>query len=195
MNQGDYLIWAAGRIDDNVVLNEIEGFDEVSDLNRGVPQGGKFPSAARYTMNDDFPDNTVLTDSLFNTDDLIVGSERLKELLDKRKVTKVEYLPIKVVNHKKKPVGKNYFIIHPVDPVDCLDKGKSGVTFGKIAKTTVKSVDKLVLDPKKLGPDRELFRIANFPVVTLVRRDLAKAMDAAGFTGVRWVELTAYPED
>ena len=40
-----------------------------------------------------------------------------------------------------------------------------------------------------------MFRLKRFWDITLVRRDLANAITAAGFTGVEWLEVSNYQED
>jgi hypothetical protein len=190
----DYVIWTSGRINNYVVLETLHGVDKLYEVKRGIPRAASFPADARYTMHPDWPTNTVLTDNLINTDALVVASARLADFLRARGVTHTEYLPVTILNHKKRPTGKDYFIVNPVEPVDCLDVAKSGVTWSLFDGTIVDSVQRLVLDPKRCDPDRELFRIAKFADVTLVSRELAKAMDAQGFTGNRWLELSAYPE-
>ena len=191
----DYVLWVSRNVDHAAVLGTLHGVDKQYELNDGVPRAATWTAAARYTMNPDFPHDTLLTDALINTDQLVVGSDRLKKFLEGRKVNEVEYLPVTVMNHKNRPAGTDYFIINPIHPVDCLDVDASDVTWSMIDETQVESVGRLVLDPSRVDKDRELFRVANFPNVTLARRDLAQAMDKQSFTGVRWVELDQYPED
>ena len=65
---------------------------------------------------------------------------------------------------------------------------KSKVTWSKIDDDAISEVEKLVLDESRIG-DRKLFRINNYFNIVLVRRDLAKAIDDAGFEGMRWKEI------
>ena len=93
-----------------------------------------------------------------------------------------------------KPFKEVYFIVHPVEPVECLDLKKSGAKIDKFNKDVIESVKKLVLDKKRIDPKRELFRAKRFYDVIFVRRELAESLDEAGFSGLRWIELSDYPE-
>jgi hypothetical protein len=191
----NYVLWGLQEVPHGCVLKELVGVEKLYELKNGVPRAADFPDKASYRMHPDFPHHTILTDNLLNTDRLIVGSARLREFLEARSVQKVEYLPVLLRNPKGKVVSKTYAIINPIDPVDCLDVAKSGVTMSKIVKNKIQAVKKIVLDPSRVDAKRELFRLRGFPHVTLVRRELAEAIDGEGFTGIRWVELSAYPED
>ena len=191
MKEG-YFVWGMKLVPDACVLDELIEVENKWNLVKGVSRVSDFPQKAAFCMNPDFPNNTIMTDSLRNIRRLIVGSARLAQFLQARGLEAVEYLPVAVVNHKKKVVSRDYFIIHPVNPVDCLDIAKSGARFSKIDKTTADEVKKLVLDEKRIPSTRELFRPKPFYDVVLASRELAEAIVAQGFTGIRWTELDNY---
>jgi hypothetical protein len=191
--KSNYLVWAMKRVPNACVLDELSGVDEEWKLTKGTPLADGFPQNAVFRMDPEFPNNTVMTDSLRNTDLLIVGSLKLAQFLQSRQANGLEYLPVAIANPKKKIVSKDYCIIHPTDPVDCLDVAKSGARWSKIDKQSINAVKKLVLQEDKIDPKREVFRLQSFFDVILVKRDLAEAMDAQGFTGIRWIEPENYP--
>jgi hypothetical protein len=194
--KSDFVIWGSSTtVPYRVLLDTMEGFDEVFKLGKGVQQNGSFAAGVYYTMNKDRPHNTVFTDSLKNLDNLIVASRRLREFFQARPSKGVEYLPIGVMDHKGKMASREYAIIHPAPPVDCLDCDKSGVVFSRIVKTKIRGVQRLVLDPARMDPERDLFRLDRFFDVILIRRDAAEAIDREGFTGIRWIEPADFPED
>jgi hypothetical protein len=186
------VVWTDKAEKHGCALKDLSGVDDVWELLDGLPRAERFPDDASYSMHPDFPDDTLLTDSLINSDMLIVASPKLKAFVEARKLKKVEYLPLRIIDHKGKVASKDYFIIHPIEPVDCLDLEASGAIRSTIDTETIRKVKRLVLDESKLDPDRELFRPKGFYRATLVRRALAQAIDAAGFTGVRWTELDKY---
>jgi hypothetical protein len=53
---------------------------------------------------------------------------------------------------------------------------------------------RFVLDESKIDQDRELFRPKYLHFATLVRRDLAQAIEAEGFVGILWLELSDFSE-
>jgi len=145
-------------------------------------------------MDLNYPRDTLLVDNLGNIDLLIVVSSKFKAFLESRNLKKVEYLPVTINNHKGRVASKDYYIIHPVEPVDCLDLEGSGAEMDFIAKSEVSSVERVVLDDTRIDYERELFKPSSFYEVTLVKRELAQAIDKMGFTGVRWLEMEDYPE-
>ena len=77
---------------------------------------------------------------------------------------------------------------------DCLDLNSSSVKWNKWDKDTIERVRRLLLDESRIDPARELFRAKAFWDVIFVSRPLAQAIDDMGFSGVRWIELSDYPE-
>lgn len=194
MDKSNYVIWTPKNIENACVLSELRGVEKTFLLNKGVSLESTFPASASYTMNPDFPTDTMLTDNLINTDMLIVGSLRLKKFLCSRKVTLVEYLPVSIFDHKGKIASGEYFIIHPVDPVECIDIDQSIVEWGLINPDTIDSIERLVINEAKIDSDRQLFRPKLFTDIILVKRGLAGAIDQEGFSGIQWVEVADYPE-
>lgn len=188
-----FVLWAYAPVDHAAALYTLEGVSDQYALNVGEPVLANFPDDAYFTMDPDAPYDTLLVDNLDNTDLAIVASPRLKEFLEGYPVAKVEYLPVTIVNHKGRPAAR-YYIVHPLDPVDCLDVPACNAAFGAVDKDNILDLERLVIDAGKVDPRRALFRPKMFYQVIVVRRALAEAVDAAGFTGVRWIELSDFPE-
>jgi hypothetical protein len=133
-----------------------------------------------------------LVDNLINTHQTIVASPKLRAFLEARGLKKVEYLPVTILDHRGRPASTEYSIVHPIEPIDCLDLAASQPHFSAIDKTTIQRVKKLVIDEAKLDPQRELFRANGFGKVTFASRALAQALDQAKFVGIQWKELADY---
>ena len=182
-----YVIWKSDtNIPNACVLGEFKRVDKSFQLRKGVPRAATFQEDASFTMHEDHPYDTLLTDSLNNIFMMIVASRRLKEFLEARALKQVEYLPVTILDHKGRPASRDYFIIHPVNPVDCLNIDECNARWGHIDKNSIKFVKRLVLDVSKIDPERELFRPKYYHKVILVRQDLAEAIDREGFTGIWW---------
>ena len=195
MGNDDYLVWMhSNKTKHGLVLGELTGVENIYDLNIGVPFGNKFPPNAEYSLHSDFPDHLVPTDSLMNSDGLIVASLRLTDHLRKASLPSMEFHVVSIRDHKGKKLADEYFIVHPVNPVDCLDTTASGARMSRIGTGVVASVKKVVLKANSIPTDRGIVRMVNFEAPTLIRRDLTRALDSTGFTGFRWLELSAYPE-
>jgi hypothetical protein len=176
------------------MLGSINGVERKWELREGISRAKDFSPTAECAMDPEFPDNTLLADNLANTAGAIIASTPLKSFLESRKVPKVEYLPITIIDHRGKPASRDYFIIHPVDPVDCLDLEKCEPTWNAVESSWIRKVKRLALDETRLPADRVLFRPQAFHLVILVRRELADAIDGQGLTGIRWLELDQFPE-
>jgi hypothetical protein len=195
MKSTDYVIWGRRRVKKAAFLSDLHGIEAVHELLYGVPRATSFSEDAVWDVDEDAPPNGILPDSINNPYRLLACSRRLVEFLQASEVPRVEYLPVAIRNPKGRIISKDVFIVHPLEPVDCLDVDKSSVEWSPIAETDIDRVARVVLDESKLDPTRQLFRLAKFPDLVLVRRDLANSIDAEGFTGMRWIELNEYPED
>lgn len=192
--KSNYLVLEKNMVENACVLSELIGVEDEWQLNRGIPRSKDFPQNAVFQMDPELPYDTILQDSLFNLDGLVVGSRRLKDFIEKAEPKSIEYLPVKIRNHKKKIVSKDYFIIHPLIEVDCIDVNKSKARYSEIAEKELDQVKQLVIDEEKIPPQLTMFLLKNFYTPILVRRDFTALITKEGFTGIRWVELSDYPE-
>jgi hypothetical protein len=190
--KNNYVIWTEKNEPNACLLEQLTGLDSAWRLRKGHPLATSFPKTVSFRMNPDFPHDTVLTDALLNINMAIVASPRLVSFLQQRGLEKVEYLPVTILNHKRKVVSTDYSIVHPIDPPDCLDIPKCKVKWSSLDKESIDEMKKLVLDEAKLSASRELFRPKSFHEVILVKRALAEAIDAQRFTGIRWKELDKF---
>lgn len=185
----NYLLWPnANPVRYGCVLGNLTGFKDLYRMWEGKSFQDDFPPDAEFSMSPDFPDNTVMTDSLMNRYHLIVGSQRLKDFFVQRPVPLMEYLKIAIRDHKGK-IADHYYLLNPLDAVNCLDYEASGAAVSNVVKTQVISVKKLVFRPDALDSERQFFRVAGYPQARLIRRDLADAIQEAGFSGVKFREL------
>lgn len=191
--KSQYVIWTSKEEPNCCVLQELRGVEKKYQLRKGISRFEGFPGSASFSMNPDYPHDTVLTDNLMNTSMMKIISRRVKEMLEQNGVQKVEYLPVTIINHKGRVASRDYFILHDIDPIDCLDKDKCGATMSPVDPESIDRVERLVLDDAKVDITREIFRPKYFPALTLVSRELAAAIDSKGFTGVSWKELEDYP--
>ncbi|MEJ8849309.1 imm11 family protein [Variovorax rhizosphaerae] len=189
----NYVIWTKKIVKGACTLADFTGYAQDWRLLDGQSLKDSFPSSARFDMDPEYPDKLALTDSLYNTDRQIVASPKLRGLLEGLDIPHMEYLPVNVFNHKGRPVEPSYVIAHPIDPIDCIDVAASGADFSLIDTDSIDSVQRLVIDESCIDPARLLFRPKAYYKVILAHRSLADKVDAAGITGVRWIELSDWP--
>ncbi|HSN97579.1 MAG TPA: DUF1629 domain-containing protein [Candidatus Nanopelagicales bacterium] len=188
----DYVVWGYRDEGNSCLLEPPAGLDRQWELYEGSPTLSRLPPDVRLRMSDDHRRNIGLPDNVMNLGTLIIASERLSAFLQVRGLKHVEYLPVTLINHKGRVASRSYSIVHPVHPQDCLDRQKSGCTYSNISPGDIIEVKRLVLDVTKIEPDIELFRIKDFGFPVIVRRSLADAIQAAGFTGVLFTEFDEY---
>ncbi len=119
------------------------------------------------------PDGGVkLADSVPNTSNLLVVSERLRALLA-ASGERIEFHPAKIRNLKGRLVKDPYFIANPIGWVDCMDRAKSDFEESNLMRGQVSYFRRLVLDLERIPKDRKLFRLATMKELVLARNDLA----------------------
>jgi hypothetical protein len=185
----DYVVWRWKNEGNSCLLLPPENVPRDWELYKGVPRAAGFPEDALFRMSDDHRKNMGLTDNLMNVGTLVVASKRLKEFFEARAPKNVEYLPVAIVNHKKRVASPDYFIVHPIVPQDCLDAQASGAEYSDIIPGDVVFVDALVIDPGRVDPGVDLFRIQSFGEPVLIRRQLAIDLLEADFTGLNFLEI------
>jgi hypothetical protein len=186
------VVWRHKSVPNGIVLGQHTEIERSWELYEGVSRAADWPADFTYSLNPDFPNDTVLVDLPKNTDTFLVISGKLKKFFEERQLQQIEYLPVTILDHKERVASRDYFIANPLNYVDCMDLAASGARFSEIDKESVQQIKKLVLDDKRIDPKRELFRCKGYVNATLVRRELAQAMDKAGFKGPLWTELDKF---
>ena len=73
-------------------------------------------------------------------------------------VGNVEYLPVQILNHKKKVASKDYFLMNPLSVVDCIDVEASEVEWDVVRKDFIESCESLVIQGPRVPADVHVFR-------------------------------------
>lgn len=188
----NYVIWSDTTGNYECSLTDFRGLDKTFPLVAGRTLAATFPADASFSMDPADPDNTLLSDSLSNTNRVIVASQRLTDFFKESEVPCLEYLPVTIYDHKGKTIDERYTILHPVDPVDCLLLDGVEVEYSRILKEQISDLDKILLDEERIPTDRVFFRCLNFNKVILVSRNFSKAISQSSFTGFEWLELNEY---
>lgn len=188
----NYVVWRWGRVPGGCSVVELMNVPRVFALKKGEPRGTAFPSDAAFRMDPDAKRDTLLVDNIPNVEVMLLCSERLKQFIESRQPPAIEYLPVTVQDHKKRPVPQAHFVVLPLDPPDCIDLASSVVKRSMVDPTALMSVKKLVLDESKIPSDRLIVKPKGYPLATFFRRDLAAEIDAQGFTGIAWKEVADF---
>lgn len=173
-------------------FGRLEGFRRKYKLMRGREVADEFPADASFQMNRDFPDDLGLEDAAFNLSNQLVVSERLRAFLEAREVSGVEFLPVTMLDHKGRSVKADYVIANLLTHVDCVDKEATTHEWNPLNENAMVGVRNLTVDPERIPDDVQLFRLEHVAGVIGVRRDLAEALEAEGFTGLAFSDFADY---
>ena len=193
--KSNFVIWKHKRMDNVCSLDELKGLEKIYRLRQGISLASTFPEKVTYLMNLQNPYNTLLVDSLFNTQSLLVVSKKLMEFFVNIQIEKVECLPIIIINHKGKPISDPYYILNQIDHVDCLKLDQCGGRWSRIAKDEMTKMEHFIIDESRIPTDRVLFRCKHYSTAIILNKKIADEIDKNGFTGMRWLELGNYPEN
>src|SRR6185369_10447757 len=154
MKKPGYMVLKTVKARGIAALETIRNVDDSEDLAFGVSRIKGFTSDATFHMDPDFPKDVGVGDAFFNTSLLLVVSERVKDALEAvpGALFENEVLPVKVINHKKRTEKASVGVRMPIDP------------------KKFQFMTSMVLDEKKVGEKKLLFRVQQFPDVPLVRR-------------------------
>lgn len=189
METGNVVIWKSNADSKYCVLGGLKGVDDVFEIKRGLPRAEGFPEGAHFEMSKRFPRQVKLPDSALNADRMVVASAPLKALIESKQPPSVELLRVSIINHKGRVASPDYYIISPLQVVDCIDKASSDLDWNVINPSLISGCMKLVLDLSAVDDSLLFFRPKHLEYVTFVRRDLAQAITDAGFTGVDFAEV------
>jgi len=133
------------------------------------------------------PRGLKIADVILNAIGYFLVSERMKGLLLEHAQGEIEYLPIRLINHKGRVEKAACFFANVIGKQDCADRARSEGVTSKLDDEFI-SCDKLVLDPAKIPRDRNIFRTTLYPTHIVVRDDLRAKIEGAKMT-VRFLEV------
>ncbi len=189
----EYVIWRTNPGQKYCVLGGLFNAPAAKNVvTRGRSVANGFPKDAHFKMSPEFPKDVALSDALENSRDMAVVSSPLKDFILERSPPSMETLPVRVLNLKGKDVGAQFWILNPLAIVDCIDQDASQVIWNAIDKTEICGFKKFVINAKAIPRELLLLRPKYLEPVVFVRRDLADAILAKGFTGIYFAELDTF---
>ena len=180
-------VWETSSRGGLATLLAIENFDHDYRLTRAVALAGEWPAAAAFRMNPKYPRDKKLADAIHSLGGAGVPlvSARLRAAIEAFSPPDVEFLPVTIYDHQGRVASAEYAIANPTRLVDCIDLEAGQIDWNPIDPELIANVVGLVLDPTRLDPAAVLFRPRYMPTSVLLRHDLAAALTAGGFTGLR----------
>jgi len=156
-------------------------------FSKGVALAGQFPQLPGYQMSDEYPDNRLLTDFQDNTDDLLIISQAFADIVKSLPHGQMEFLPIKIINHRNKVASDSYYLLNIIGTVDCLDLEKSTYKQSAMDADEIFSIQNMVLLEDRIPENTSIYRLHRMPTLFLVSEPLKNAVVEAGLTGIRFI--------
>jgi hypothetical protein len=191
-SDSDWLIWKPVYREGFCVCTTLLGYEESHKLKRGASAALEFPQDAQFAMDPDFPDDIKLADNIRNTGGFILASKPLKQIIEPEVGADVEYLPVKIINHKGRLASSDYFIINPLSIYDAIDFTQSVVKRNNINPDAIASVTKLVIDPLRVPQNATVFRLKSFERRVLVHREIADRLSRTGLSGIGFQDAAEF---
>ncbi len=191
----NYYPWVHDDEDDSLAWVEytanflLESPDEHL-LHEGVPVKDWLRADLVFDLSEDYGVN--LSDSIPNLLGLLIVSEKLKAILEKKANAQVEFLRIRLRNQKQKLVPKPYYIANVLGSIECVNLKKSKYTRSEINPDQMHRIKKLVLDEQRIGAEANLFRLKERLRVFVAREDLGTSILDAKCTGMIFQDLDDY---
>nr|WP_158622310.1 DUF1629 domain-containing protein [Corallococcus sp. CA047B] len=160
------------------------------ELHEGVTVQRWYPANVTFPLAEDR--GLELTDSIPNTLDLIIASERLKQFLEANAGARMEFLPARLLDQKDRIVPEPFYVLNLLEVVECVDLEKSQYERSVMDPTFIAWFSLLVLDAARIPPQAKLFRLKEKPDLILIREDLAQVLVNEDYTGMMFLELEEY---
>lgn len=188
----DFVVWQTVPKGNVCYLENLDVDDQYwLQLMGSLPFGSK-PPPLKIQMSKRHKKETGLNDEIPNNSRLKISSPRVVAFLRSKSLKNVEYLPIKILDHKGKVASAEYCVVHPCALQPALDLQASKPEYNDIIKDQIDEVEKLVIDPKNIAPDVRLFRLVGYTRPFLVERALAEEIEKQKFVGPSFEELEDY---
>jgi hypothetical protein len=164
--------------------------------NKGERQKGNFPTNAFFRPSHNFSKTyNKLADCLSNLNRLLVVSEKFRDVLSSAgALEQNDVYPVIIYNHAQKPILEKYFIVHQYNYLPCVDEKKTIGVKSSIDKAQYVSVDKLVLNEKKIDAKRGIFRTVQYTDYPFFRSDVVEKIKEAGITGIGFSKIDEFDD-
>lgn len=165
-----------------------EGVESFAHTN-SEPLLARWGAGATGTLRGGSPKKPRLADAVLNTMLGTIVSDRLRQAIVDFGATDVEFLPIEL-SLAGSPVGLSYFVLHPVDAPDCLDREASEARMSKWVPTNIDKLKRLAFTH---DPGRALFMPRGYSEALIASLALAEALATQPLSGIRWMPLACCP--
>ncbi|MFT4538696.1 MAG: hypothetical protein ACI841_001387 [Planctomycetota bacterium] len=186
-----FVRWANAYHQGFCAITQPDGITKPRQLLEGVSRAADWPDDIQIRMDPEFPKDLELSDNLYGLD-MAVVSMAVKEALEAKQSAGVEFLPVEIMNHKGRSASKDYFILNPLEIVDCIDIDASGIDWNPLNSSKILGCEGLVLKPDSVPADMQIFRPQSWTKVVMIREELSDALAAANLTSMEFLPAVGY---
>jgi hypothetical protein len=176
-----------------MIQKQNEALEDFTAPETGDPLGDGWPDGLEYRMAPGAKGIEV-PDLIANTLGYTMMSERLKTLIAERSKTKVEWLRFTLLNHKGRKAADDLWVANVLTVVDAIDREKTVGEPYPAKPEWYLVTDELYIQPKKVDPALDMFRLGEMPRRIIVRDDLKAAIEKEGMTGALFHPMGAKVE-
>lgn len=190
----EFVIWTSRYVEGWCTLLRPEPYEDLYELDYGQPLADRWPADSFSRMDPDRRKDLQLADSVRCPYARTV-STRLRTAIETAGETRLEWLPLAILNHKGRVAARDYWIANPPYVIDCIDLDASNARWaGRMldADDPFAACDRLVLRPEVVPPGVQVFRARFKPGLLLMRRTMAEALLNEGLSGLAFGEPDAY---
>ncbi len=126
-------------------------------------------------------------DYLSGTEGYPIVSTRFKDILTDISPGFLEFFPVQLICEKTKEIDTSYFFVNILNNIPCLDWAQSKYEKFGLADVVI-NVSKLVIKPDVIR-DRNIFRIAELPVLIFVSDKLKSILEKEAISGVEIINI------
>lgn len=173
-------------------LETQEAIPKQYQLRKGISRLDGWPEDVVFEFSKDQPEGMNLTDYVENSPQWLIISDQFKAILEEFHAEDIEYLPVKIKNHKGRMASEHYWIANFLVLTKAVDRKNSIFDDNPGIEDGIFSFDKLVLlqDILKSGP--VIFSLKEEPMTFIARQDLVQRIKEEGLTGVEFIETDKF---
>lgn len=171
-----------------LIDKDADGVEEEWNLIEGIKMRSNFPDNTSYHMSKNNK-GSKLTDFLVNTINLLMVSQKVKNLMEQEGITDVEFLHFTLYDKKDRIVNKDYFVANLIGTVDCLNIDESIFTRDSLEPDKIMIFEKVVLHTERILGDKKFFRLKERPTLHIIRSDFVAVLAKNNVTGIELLNL------
>ncbi len=162
------------------------------ELLEGVSRLDGWPEDVIFEFSKHRPEGMNLTDYVENSGQWLIISDRFRAVLEEFDVKDIEYLPVKIKNHKGRMASEHYWIANFLVLTEAVDRERSIFDDDPGSEDGIFGFDKLVLREDILKSGQVIFSLKEEPMTFIARQDLLRRIEEEGLTGVEFVEVDKF---